>query len=74
MSDLPEEMFKKRNTLTNEMYKKSFEGTAYFLGIMMLIVNFKRKEINWKKEGSFFLQTRTWRFKKAPATPGSTWS
>lgn len=46
MSDLPEEMFKKRNTLTNEMYKKSFEGTAYFLGIMMLIVNFKRKEIN----------------------------
>lgn len=43
MSDLPKEMFKKRNILTNEMYMKNFEGTAYFLGIMMLIVNSKRK-------------------------------
>ena len=46
MSDLPKEMFKKRNILTNKMYMKSFEGTACFLEIMMLIVNCKRKEIN----------------------------
>ena len=46
MSDLPKEMFKKRNILTNKMYMKNFEGTACFLGIMMLIVNCKRKEIN----------------------------